>query len=250
MPRTRQALTEEHRPQHAHPRVDRLSPAAENYLLSLYMMWEEGIRSVTVAQLAESLKSLPQSEGLGTSLPSVTGMVRRMEREGLLESGKQKDIHLSEKGFQGALDMVRRHRLAERMVVDLLGMELPRAHQEAHRLEHAISPEMLLKIEEKLGRPTTCPFGRPIPGSSYQAPAGQVMTLAQAQRGERYVVDRVPEEDGALVQFLVDHGLLPGKRILVKDAAAYRGVLTVECESGEATMGYQVAGVIWVCPAA
>jgi DtxR family Mn-dependent transcriptional regulator len=172
-----------------------------------------------------------------------------MEREGLLETGKQKDIHLTDKGFQGALDLVRRHRIAERMVVDLLGMELPRAHQEAHRLEHAISPELLVKIEMKLGHPTTCPFGRPIPQSGYQAPPGTAVTLAQAQRGQEYVVDRVPEEDEALVQFLVDHKILPGSRVLVKEAAAYRGVLTVECHGAEATMGYQVAGVIWVYPA-
>ncbi len=252
MPKTRQTQTEEGRSQndhHTHHRTERLSPAAENYLLSLYMMWEEGFRSVTVAQLAESLKSLPESEGLGTTLPSVTGMVRRMEREGLLETGKQKDIHLTEKGFQGALDMVRRHRIAERMVTDLLGLELPRAHQEAHRLEHAISPELLAKIEERLGYPTTCPFGRPIPGSGYQPPEGEVVTLAQAVGGQWYVVDRVPEEDEALVQFLVDHQMLPGHRLLVKEAAAYRGVLTVECDGEEATMGYQVAGVIWVYPA-
>ena len=148
---------------------ERLSQVAENYLLSLYILGEEGLRA-TSGQLAEYIRTLPAGEGLGTTLPSITGMLRRMAREGLVEMTAAKEVKLTPRGVVLAEGMVRRHRLAERMVVDLLGLELHKAHEEAHRLEHAISPDLEVKIRERLGNPTTCPFGRPIPGSGYTPP--------------------------------------------------------------------------------
>ena len=118
--------------------TDKLSQVAENYLLSLFILSEEGIKA-TPAHLAEHLKSLPASEGLGTSLPSVLGMLRRMSKEDLLTLGSDKEVKLTAQGLVAAKDMIRRHRLAERFVVDLLGLDLDKAHIEAHRLEHAIS---------------------------------------------------------------------------------------------------------------
>lgn len=230
------------------PRSDRLSPAAENYLLSLYILWEEGVR-VTLAQLADSLKRLPEGEHLGTSLPSVAGMVRRLEREELVSSDLEKEIRLTERGFVRAEDMVRRHRLAERLVVDVLGVELPRAHMEAHRLEHAISSELLAKIAERLHNPETCPFGRPIPGSGYQPPPTPTLPLDRALPGVPYLVDRIPEEDEELVRFLVAQGLLPGEAVTVREAAAYRGVITLEVGGRQASLGYQIAAGIRVRPA-
>ena len=126
---------------------DRLSQGAENYLLSLYILMEEGLRA-TAGQLADHLKGLPAGEHLGTSLPSVLGMLRRMAREGLIELTPDKEVKMTEVGIVEAEGMVRRHRLAERMVVDLFGLDLHRAHEEAHRLEHAISPDLESKIAE------------------------------------------------------------------------------------------------------
>ena len=135
----------------------RLSMATENYLLTIFRLEERDFR-VTPSQLAEHLKMLPENEGVGTSLPSVGGMIRRMAREGLAESGPNKNVVLTKKGRQSAEMIVRRHRLAERLVVDLLGIDLHRAHIEAHLLEHAISAELEKKIEQRLGGPTT--YGR------------------------------------------------------------------------------------------
>ncbi|HBD83695.1 MAG TPA: hypothetical protein DC056_06795, partial [Dehalococcoidia bacterium] len=119
--------------------ANRLSMSAENYLLSIYRLDEQDTR-VTLTVLSEHLKTLPVDEGMGTSLPSVGGMIRRMVREGLLENTPQKDVVLTNSGRKSAESIVRRHRLAERLVVDLLGLDLHLAHIEAHRLEHAISP--------------------------------------------------------------------------------------------------------------
>ena len=225
--------------------LERLSQVAENYLLSLYVLGEEGLRP-TAVQLSEHLKSLPAGEGLGTTLPSVLGMLRRMAREGLLELTPDKEVKLTPRGVVQAEGMVRRHRLAERMVVDLLGLDLHKAHIEAHRLEHAISPDLEVHIRERLGNPTTCPFGGPIPGSGYVPPTGQKLALDQVQPGVDYCVDRVPEEDPELLRFLVEQGILPRRTITVVEASPHRGIITIKTEQGEGALGYGVAAKIWV----
>jgi DtxR family Mn-dependent transcriptional regulator len=218
--------------------------AVENYLLSIYQLGEQGVR-VTSTQLAEQLKRLPSGEGLGTSLPSVTGMLRRMTRERLVEATAGRDFVLTAKGRKSAESIVRRHRLAERMVVDLLGLELHHAHVEAHRLEHAISPELEHKIRVRLGNPTTCPFGHPIPGSGYVPPKNAI-SLSSARQGQRLVVDRVPEDDQALLEYFVTSRLIPGEPVEVVETAPYRGVIRLVCNTNEVVVGYEVADRIWV----
>ena len=229
------------------PAHERVSRVAENYLMSLLELHEDGAWP-TPAQLAEQIRRLPTEEDVGSSLPSVLGMVRRMIREGLVEMSPEKRVRLTERGTMVAESVVRRHRLAERMVVDLLGLEMPKAHVEAHRLEHAISPEMEGKIRERLGNPTTSPFGRPIPGSGYAPPVGPKLTLDQAQPGVEYCVDRVPEEDQDLLRFLVEQGILPRRTITVVEASPHRGIITVKTDRGEGALGYGVAARIWVRP--
>ena len=222
---------------------------AENYLLALFILREEGIRA-SLGNLADYVRTrVPEGEGLGTSLPTVTGMVRRMEREDLVKTSSDKEVQLTDRGLVLAEDMVRRHRLAERLVVDLLGASLADAHMEAHRLEHAISPSLLLKIIERLGNPKTCPFGRPIPGSGYQPDVVTAVPLESAAPGDRFVIDRIPEEDHDLLTFLVDSGVLPGAEGHVVDAARYRGVMNIEVGPNQPiTLGYEVASRVWVRP--
>jgi len=224
---------------------ERISTAAENYLQSLYKLNEEGLRT-TPGNLAEYIRRLPVGEGVGTSLPSILGMLRRMAKEGLVTIPANKEVELTAKGRKAAESIARRHRLAERLVVDILGLDLYRAHIEAHRLEHAISPELEECIRARLGNPTTNPFGRPIPGSGYQAPAGVVICLADAPQGSAYVVDRIPEEDPELLAFLIEHGVVPGAVVTVVDQGKYRGVLVFKTESGESALGYDAARFVWM----
>ena len=221
--------------------------AAENYLLSIYRLDEQNTR-VTLTVLSEHLKTLPVDEGMGTSLPSVGGMIRRMVREGLLENTPQKDVVLTTLGRKSAESIVRRHRLAERLVVDLLGLDLHLAHIEAHRLEHAISPVLERKIVESLSNPTTCPFGHPIPGSGYKAD-GRAKPLDQASAGDRLVIDSIPEDDQSLLEYLVGNRLIPGQAVTVKETAVTRGVITLERDDVEVVFSYDVAAKIQVCPA-
>ena len=113
--------------------------ATENYLLSIFHLEEQAVR-VTASELAEEIRRLPKGEGVGTSLASVGGMVRRMAREKLVNVTATKEIVLTRLGRKAAESIVRRHRLAERLVVDLLGLDLHKAHVEAHLLEHANLP--------------------------------------------------------------------------------------------------------------
>ena len=222
-----------------------VSRVAENYLLSLLELHEDGAWP-TPAQLAERIRLLPEEEDVGSSLPSVLGMVRRMTKEGLVEMSPEKRVRLTERGQVLAESVVRRHRLAERMVVDLLGLEMPKAHVEAHRLEHAMSPEVEARIQERLGNPTTSPFGRPIPGSGYTVPDGRRLTMDKGEAGRTYLVERVPEEEQELLRFLVEHDVVPGQKVTIMETGHYRGVITFHSPRGEAALGLQAASRVWL----
>ncbi|MDA1257435.1 MAG: metal-dependent transcriptional regulator [Chloroflexi bacterium] len=224
----------------------RLTQAAENYLLSIYMVQEQGL-AVTNANLVDQLKRTPESEGLGTSLPSIAGMLRRMEREGLITHASNREIELTVEGVRLAEQMVRRHRLAERMVVDMLGLDLVKAHAEAHRLEHAISDELEARIRTTLKNPKTCPFGHPIPGSGY-SPCPASSTIDEAPVGQPLRVDRIPEEDSDLLEYLVSNGLVPGVEVEILEYAPYRGVVTLKTADAFPVLGADVVSRIWVCP--
>ena len=227
---------------------ERLSSVTENYLLSLYRLWEDS-ETPTVTQLTDALKQLPPTEGLGTSVPSVAGMIRRMQKQGLVDLGADKRIRLTKRGLEGGEDIARRHRLAEWLVVKLLGMDLHRAHIEAHQLEHGMSTELEAKLMERLGHPLKSPFGRPIPGSGQPKVPPEALTLDQGALNNDYVVERIPEEDEQLLRFLDDARITPGCKLTVLEAAPYLGVLTVATQTGTVPIGYNVAQQIMVLPA-
>lgn len=218
---------------------------AENYLLSIYRLNEEDT-IVTLTQLAEHLKMLPEGEGLGTSLPTVGGMIRRLEREGMISVDSKKQMTLTRKGTRHAESIVRRHRLAERMVVDMLDVELHRAHIEAHLLEHAISPYLEERIMKKLGMPNTSPFGYPIPGTDYTH-KGESFRLNEAETGQRLEIDKIPVDDEVLLEHLVKSQVIPGNAIEVNEINTSTGIISFKCMDEDVVVGYQVGQFIWVC---
>lgn len=247
MPRPRKAAAQNGAPdddsQH-----ERLSSGTENYLLCLYRLWEDD-EYPTITQLTDVLRRLPPTEGLGTSVPSVAGMVRRMARQRLVEVGTDKRIRLTRQGMEAGEDIARRHRLAEWMVVRLLGMELHQAHNEAHRLEHGMSPQLMEKLVERLDNPKRSPYGRPIPGTGEPKIPANSLTLDSAVKGQSYVVERVPEEDSQLLKFLDDSQIVPEREISVADATPFLGVMEVATQQGQVSMSYAVAHQIVVRPA-
>ncbi len=247
MPRPRKADTTSSSRNRRTNVSERLSPVTENYLLSLYKMWEAE-ESPTLTQLTEALRQLPPTEELGTSVPSVAGMLRRMQQQGLVDVGGDKRIRLTDKGREEGGNIALRHRLAEWMVVRLLGMDLHEAHIEAHQLEHGMSEALVTKLKERLGNPTHSPFGWPIPGSGATGATPGSMTLDSADTGTEYVVDRVPEENAELLRFLDSARLVPGRRMTLLEGMPYLGVMQVETEADRVSIGYDVARQIVVRP--
>lgn len=188
------------------------SPVAEAYLESIYnMAMEEGrVRAVDLAQK------------FGVSRPTVAQTVRRLVDDGLVVQSRGSGIRLTPAGRRETEALLRRHRLAERLLFDVLGMDFVSAHEQAHALEHWISPEVEARISNLLGSPLTCPHGNPIPGN---APGGveylrqqHAFRLTQAQPGMEVAIvsiSEVVEDESALLRQLLDTGIVPGRRIAV-----------------------------------
>ncbi|MCL4534688.1 MAG: metal-dependent transcriptional regulator [Bacteroidetes bacterium] len=214
------------------------SPIIEEYLETIYKMERRGVPTLGI-RLAERM---------GVSAPTVTGVLKRMAKSGLVEEDARKGVRLTLKGRELGEAIVRKHRLAERLLTDVLGLDLDQVHTEACRFEHAISPEVEERLVALLGHPTTCPHGYAIPGT--EAPPAEGQPLATVAEGTEVVVLSVPEEDPALLKYLKNKGIRPGARVLVVEVAPFRGPLTVCGPSGDVALGIEVAGQIWVQGAA
>src|SRR5687767_6199992 len=160
---------------------DGFHPPLEEYLEAIHELEEEGT-TVIQARLAERL---------GHSAPSVSETIRRLKDEGYLQV-KGRAVLLTAKGRRRAESVVRKHRLAERLLTDVIGLEWHKAHVEACRWEHVISDEVEERLVELLGNPSTCPHGNPIPGTSQKRPA--MKALAEFGPGDRVRLERITEE--------------------------------------------------------
>jgi len=178
-------------------------PAFEEYTETIWELGEDGVE-VIQARIAERLD---------VSRPAVSEMVRRMEKEGLVAIDHRGVITLTPDGLTLATTMVRRHRLAERFLTDVLHLNWTEAHHEAGRWEHVISPVVEDALMRILDDPTTCPHGNPIPGSDYARPSDAQPLVDFGVEGF-FVVERIPEElefqEGQLA-YLEGAGLMPGR---------------------------------------
>ena len=186
-------------------------PATEEYLETIFELEEAGIPAMR-ARIVERL---------GVSAPSVSETVARLEREGYLVLGEDRQMRLTTSGRVYATSMVRRHRLAERLLVDVLHVPWHQVHEEACRLEHAISENLEQHLVALLGDPGTCPHGNPIPGSANAEPIEPAVRLADAAVGVDLRVSRIGEDleaDPAGLRLLEDGGLLPGASLVLEDS--------------------------------
>ena len=210
--------------------------ASDDYLTAIYRLHHDEGQDVIAVRLADRLDITP---------PSVAGMLKRLLRDGLVEQDSRKVIHLTGEGLHRAEQMVRRHRLAECLITDVLKVPWWRAYEEAHLLEHGISDITEPHLYETLGRPTRSPFGYPIPGPGVQRKL-PMTTLADTPEGATVEVDRVFEEDEQLLQFFDEEGIRPGELVRLEAVAPYRGTITARLDGRSVVMGTQVAGRIWV----
>ena len=216
------------------------SPTVEDYLHTVYNMIREG-RTVIAARLTERM---------GVAAPTVWATVQRMQRDGLVELNQRKEITLSEAGVEAAESIMRRHRLAECLLVDILGLDWHEAHEEAHRIEHAISPRVEARILEVLDHPTTCPHGNPIPGRAHKRPPTTVI-LNSLSEGDEAAMESIledAEEDRDLLRYLQNNGLVPGARLKVVEVTPSNATMTVEVDGARVTVGDRVSALIRVRP--
>ena len=200
-------------------------PAFEEYCEAIFELHEDDV-AVIQARIAERL---------GLSRPAVSEMIKRMEGEGLVtvDGG----VRLTTAGSVLAERVVRRHRLAERLLTDILGLSWADAHQEAGRWEHVISDAVEAAIVRLLDDPTTCPHGNPIPGTAYEAPV--TVALSDLGVGEGFTVMRIPEElefTPGLLEFLEDASIQPGHTGTVT-ASSPDGTTTVEIDGRHIGVG-------------
>lgn len=210
--------------------------ASDDYLTAIYRLHHDEGQDVIAVRLADRLQITP---------PSVAGMLKRLVRDGLVMVDGRKMIHLTPDGLSRAEQMVRRHRLAECLITDVLKVPWWRAYEEAHLLEHGLSDVTEPYLFESLGRPSRSPFGYPIPGSG-PAPTLGMETLADLPEGAKVEIDRVFEEDEALLRFFDEERIRPGQSVLVESVAPYRGTVTAMIGDRSVVMGTQVAQRIWV----
>lgn len=213
--------------------------ATEEYLETILELEEEGIIPIR-ARLVERL---------GVSAPAVSEHVNRLVDGGYTELMDDRSLRLTDKGRTLATTIVRRHRLAERLLVDIIGLEWEKVHREADRWEHAISADVEEKLVALLGDPGTCPHGNPIPGSGNRADTSHHVVLADAKPGV-FVVARISEKlelDDDALRFLAGADLVPGQ-----DVELLAGSTTgdrVRTSTGEHTVAPELAHLIWICAA-
>ena len=200
-------------------------PAFEEYCECIFELAEDDV-GVIQARIAERLT---------VSRPAVSEMMRRMEHEGLITTDG--GIHLTADGMVLAERVVRRHRLAERFLTDILQLSWAEAHHEAGRWEHVMSESVESAMARVLGNPTTCPHGNPIPGSAYDEPA--FTPLADVPVGGGFTVRRITEElefTPGLLEYLESSALQPGRAGTIT-AASPDGTLTVEIAGNHVGVG-------------
>jgi DtxR family Mn-dependent transcriptional regulator len=208
----------------------------EEYLESILAIEEEGVVPMR-ARLVERL---------GLSAAAVSETIGRLSDHGYVELLGDRSLHLTDKGRRLATTVVRRHRLAERLLVDVIGLEWEKVHREADRWEHAISSDVEEKLVLLLGDPATCPHGNPIPGSKHHASSAATVALATREPGP-VVVRRVNERleiDDEGIRLLAAARMMPGCAATVIENVD--GSVTLDTETGQHTLPRRVAENLYV----
>lgn len=213
-------------------------PPLEEYLEAIHELGEEGI-VVIQARLAERL---------GHSAPAVSEMIRRLREEGWVEV-RGRSLVLTDQGRSKAESVVRKHRLAERLLTDIIGLPWEKAHVEAGRWEHVISDEVETLLVERLGHPTTCPHGNPIPGTGAALP--DLAVLAGLAQGDHLRLERVTELvelDQELLTYLSSHGFVPGTEATITSRAP-DGTMILDLGGDTIALGPSLAQQLFVTAA-
>lgn len=207
------------------------SITVENYLKHILLLSGDPDELVSMGALATSLDVVP-----GT----VTTMVKSLAREKLVEHRPRHGVRLTGQGRRLALGIIRRHRLVETFLVTVLKMDWATVHTEAEQLEHAISDDVLDRLDALLGRPATDPHGDPIPSAQGKLSSQVYATLATCAVEKEQRIVRVTDQSAEFLQFAEQNGLLPGSALRIADRNLAAGLLTLK-RSGERAFALSLA---------
>jgi len=213
-----------------------LSAPVEDYLKAIYEIETAGAAAGTneIAQV------------LGIAAASVSGMVRRLADQGLIAHERYKGVRLTEAGRRAALRTIRRHRVIEAYLAGALGYPWDRVHDEAERLEHACSDELIDRMAAAIGEPATDPHGHPIPTREGTLEERQVVQLSGVPTGARVRVERVSDKDGDRLRYLAELGVTPGTIVDLVRREPFDGPITLRIGSAERSIGPALAGQVFV----
>jgi DtxR family transcriptional regulator, Mn-dependent transcriptional regulator len=188
------------------------------------------------------------AEMLGVSRASAGEMLKRLEAEGLVERGEQKEAILTPAGTERATKVVRKHRIIERFLTDFMGYTAAESHVQADELGDTFTEDMIERIDERLGHPERCPHGWPVDPGTEQAENRDLAPLSDLAPGERGTVVRLAEHDGDLLHWFYDQGLVPGTEVELRSVEP-EGTLTIETDNGSRAIEERAAAGLFVRPA-
>lgn len=208
-----------------------LSRSVEDYLKAIYHLTETGVSASTTAI----------AEALDVAAPSVSGMVKRLAEAGLVEHQPYKGVTLTKDGRHGALRMLRRHRVIETYLVSYLGFTWDNVHDEAEKLEHAVSEDLVQRMSFKLGDPRFDPHGDPIPAADGRIADVTTTPLPDVSDGEAVTISRVDTNAADRLRWFAGAGLVPGATITVLDHQPFNGPVTVLLDGERRVVGRELA---------
>jgi len=208
----------------------------EEYLEAIYKLQERS----GVARTSDIVKMLQVAPG------TVTNTVERLEKEGYVTHEPYKGVKLTEKGLRTAMHVLRRHRLSERLLTDILHMKWDKVHDAACKLEHGITDEIIKPLEKALGHPKTCPHGNPIPTKCGGIIVEESHSLTALNEREQGVIVKITEEKPDLLHYLNTMGLVPGASIEIVEKAPFNGPITLKIGGTNRALSRTVASIIQV----
>jgi DtxR family Mn-dependent transcriptional regulator len=214
--------------------TESLTRSVEDYLKAIYQLSPEG-RPASTSEIAHLLALSP---------PSVTGMVKRLSEQGLLEHVPYRGVQLTDEGRRAALRMVRRHRLIEAYLVEFLGYSWDTVHDEAERLEHAVSDTMVERMASALGHPEVDPHGDPIPSADGSIHELACTPLSDIPVGETVEIHRVHESQPERLRYIASLGLRPGVQVTVMDRQPFDDLVTIELSGEQHVIGRELGHVL------
>jgi DtxR family transcriptional regulator, Mn-dependent transcriptional regulator len=213
-----------------------LSAAIQDYVKEIYKLQASGKRANTTAI----------AKAMGVAPSSATSMLKKLAVLGLAEHAPYRGVELSEDGTKIALEVIRHHRLLEQYLAETLGLPIDAVHDEADRLEHVISEELEARMDEQLGYPTHDPHGDPIPDAGLNLDRTALRSLEALAPGEEATVRRIPDGDSALLRYLAELTLVPGRKVRMCRSEPFGGPLTVDVGGSEHAISRELAESIGV----